>query len=97
MLSAPSPHVLQPIRHASAWQPPKSLERKRRPRAVATRPLSPDVVAGLDAHACMQVEALPLHGDGELVRPPIVIIAVRFGRAGSRQHRDLPSPHRDGE
>jgi hypothetical protein len=45
----------------------------------------------------MQVEALPLHGDGELVRPPIVIIAVRFGRAGSRQHRDLPSPHRDGE
>ena len=48
----------KPVGNAAPWQPPQTLDRQRRAKRVAREPLASEIVSGVDAHPCVQVECV---------------------------------------
>jgi hypothetical protein len=68
VFAPPAPaHVLEAVRDAPAWKAAQPFERQRRSRAIATESFPTEVVACLDPHARVQVEAVAFDGERRLV------------------------------
>ena len=96
MLSSAPANVLEPLGDTTTRQTPKALERQRRTQSVAREPLASEVVAGVDAHPSVQVEATVLDGDLLLVGGLLVVLVGRIGGPRTRERRDLSALHREG-
>jgi hypothetical protein len=96
VLASPTTYVLETVRHAPSGQPAQSLQREWRAGAVASEPLATEVVARLDPHACVQVEAVALDCDGGPVRALFLVVTTGVTRALARERCDAAASHGDG-